>query len=85
MLPDFGCGIHDLVHETNTSVLRAQVHVLVKDALAKWEPRINVKEITVVSAEKGSGNFITISIAYEIRSTNTHHNLIYPFFLSEDA
>src|SRR5690348_14999285 len=47
MLPDFGCGIHDLVFQPNTAALRGQVQVKVRDALLRWEPRIDVLAVQV--------------------------------------
>lgn len=47
MLPTFGCGIHDLVFQPNTVAVRGSVQAEVNDALARWEPRIDVLDVAV--------------------------------------
>jgi uncharacterized protein len=40
MRPEFGCGIHDLLFEANTAALHGVVQGHVRDALIRFEPRI---------------------------------------------
>ena len=47
MLPEFGCGIHDLVFSANTAALRGLVAADVRDALTRWEPRVDVLDVRV--------------------------------------
>ena len=57
MRPDFGCGIHDLVFQANTAALRGLVQQQVREALVRWEPRIDVLDVRVDNgtiAELGS-------------------------------
>ena len=84
MLPDFGCGIHDLVFEANTAALRGLVQANVREALLRWEPRIDLIEVEVTSPP-GEGQLLQIGIDYRIRGANTIYNLVYPFFLDEGA
>ncbi|HEY7422857.1 MAG TPA: GPW/gp25 family protein [Gemmataceae bacterium] len=84
MLPDFGCGIHDLVHMPNTAALRGLVAQRVRDALTRWESRIDVADVRVETAPNAR-NLLTIRIDYRLRSNNAIFNLVYPFFLSEGA
>ncbi|MCG8346188.1 MAG: GPW/gp25 family protein [Chloroflexales bacterium] len=82
MLPDFGCGIHDLVFEANTASLRNIVTERVRDALIRYEPRIDVLDVRVETPPEAR-NYLLIRIDYRIRSNNTLYNLVYPFFLNE--
>jgi uncharacterized protein len=82
MRPDFGCGIHDLVFEPNTAALRGRVQVRVRDALTRWEPRIDVVDVRV-ETPLDERNFLLILIDYRIRLNNAFYNLVYPFFLTE--
>lgn len=82
MRPDFGCGIHDLVFQANTTALHGVVTDRVRTALVTWEPRIDVLDVTV-EAPTDATNVLLVRIAYRIRATNTTHNMVYPFFLSE--
>jgi uncharacterized protein len=84
MLPDFGCGIHDLVFEPNTAALRGTVQVKVMEALQRWEPRIDVLDVLVNSPPEEL-NLLNIRIDYRIRSNNSFYNLVYPFFITEGA
>lgn len=82
MRADFGCGIHDLVFQANTTALHGVVAQQVRTALTTWEPRIDLLDV-VVEAPPEATNHLLIRISYRIRSNNTAHNLVYPFFLTE--
>ena len=82
MRPDFGCGIHDLVFEPNTAALRGLVQTRVREALVRWEPRIDVTDVRV-EAEPEARNYMLIRVDYRIRSNNAFYNLVYPFFINE--
>jgi uncharacterized protein len=84
MLTAFGCGIHDLVFEANTAALRGLVREKVREALLRWEPRIDVLDVRV-ETPPAERNQLLIYIAYRIRATNSLYNLVYPFFLTEGA
>ena len=83
MRPDFGAGLEDFVFETiNTTTietLKRRVH----EALIDWEPRIDVEAVEV-TADPPLGRLL-VNLRYRIRSTNTHYNLVFPFFLQEGA
>jgi phage baseplate assembly protein W len=82
MRPDFGCGIHDLVHMPNTAALRGMVEQRVRDALTRWEPRIDVVDVRVETVPDAR-NYLMIRIDYRLRANNAIFNLVYPFFLTE--
>jgi uncharacterized protein len=82
MRPEFGCRIYDLVGEANTAALRGMVQQKVREALVRWEPRIDVLEVRVDSPDDQK-NRLDIWIDYRIRSNNAFFNLVYPFFLIE--
>ncbi len=84
MRPDFGCGIHDLVFEPNTAALRGRLAVEVREALIRWEPRVDVLDVRVETPPQAR-NHLLISIDYRIRANNAFYNLVYPFFLTEGA
>jgi hypothetical protein len=46
-----------------------------------WEPRIDVKSVTV-TAVPAEGK-VLIDVSYRVRATNSHNNLVYPFYLEE--
>ena len=84
MRPTFGCGIHDLVFEANTAALRGMVRDKVREALTRWEPRIDLVDVRVETPAEAR-NYLLISIDYRVRANNALFNLVYPFFLDEGA
>jgi uncharacterized protein len=80
MRPDFGCGIHRWVFELNDAATLGQVAKDVREALTRWEPRIDVLDVD--TEEKGRGEVLFINIHYRVRSTNNFFNLVYPFYLT---
>jgi phage baseplate assembly protein W len=85
MLPEFGCGIHDLVFEPNTAALRGLVQSKVGEALIRWEPRIDVLGVRAESPTPDQRNRLLIRVDYRVRANNAFFNLVYPFFLDEGA
>ncbi|HVF50658.1 MAG TPA: GPW/gp25 family protein [Pyrinomonadaceae bacterium] len=83
MRPDFGCGIYDLVFETNTANTAGKIAQEIRRSLLLFEPRIDVIDINV--QPEGDGEVILISIDYQIRATNNVFNLVYPFYLERSA
>ena len=60
MRPDFGCGIHDLVFEQNTAATAGRVTQSVKEALLRFEPRIELLDVRW-SCRDGNGEVLQIS------------------------
>lgn len=80
MLPGFGCGIHNLVFAPNDPGTRGALAQSVRQALANWEPRIDVVNVRVGAPEE---NLLLIAVDYRVRATNAFNNLVYPFFIRE--
>ena len=82
MLPEFGCGIHDMVFSPDDSVSVSIMLQQVRDALVTWEPRIDVIEVEADPADRVPGRLL-IRINYRVRSNNAIANLVYPFYIRE--
>jgi phage baseplate assembly protein W len=80
MRPDFGCGLHDLVFGVNNAGTATAVARAVRQALAVWEPRIDVLDV-FAAPDPAEPNLLLIEINYQVRSTNSRFNLVYPFYL----
>lgn len=80
MRPDFGCGINEVVFEPNSKETATQISFYVKDALGKYEPRIEVLKVTV-EADIEHKNYLNINIGYLVKTINSSRNLVYPFYL----
>jgi hypothetical protein len=81
MLPDFGCGLQDLVFRPAQEVVEV-AGTLVRQALVTWEPRIELIDVEATS-DPGEPNLVLIRITYQIETTNTVTSLVYPFFITE--
>lgn len=80
MQPDFGCGIHNFLFAILSMATRGLVELSVREALTRWEPRIDVGEVKV-SPDKSNIGKLLIDINYRVRKTNNEFNLVYPFYL----
>jgi len=83
MRPEFGCRVHDFVFYPNNSATAALVSFYVREALQKWEPRIDNIEVTAYP-DTEMENVMRIDVNYRIRRTNSPRNLVYPFFLRRE-
>jgi len=84
MLPDFGCGIHDLVFAPNDPSTVSKIVDSVRRSLVTYEPRIDVLDVSAETTD-GQPNLLLIRVDYRIRDTNSMKNLVYPFFITEGA
>ena len=80
MRPDFGCGLHDYVFAVNDRATQAAAAFEVREALQRWEPRVDVLEVEAMGAGD-QAEVLLLSIDYRVRSTDTRFNLVYPFYL----
>jgi len=81
MRPDFGCGIHELVFAPNNTRTAGLARFHVEEALTRWEPRIELQAVQV-QADPSNPTLLLIKIDYQVRSTDSRFNLIYPFYLA---
>ena len=82
MHPDFGCGIHDLLFASLSLSTLGLVESSVREALARFEPRIDLLEVKASPEEAEAGKLL-VHIRYQVRTTNNQFNLVYPFYLQE--
>ena len=61
MRPDFGCGIHELVFGINNAGTATAVIEAVREALALWEPRIDVLDVYALP-DPGTAGLLLIEI-----------------------
>jgi uncharacterized protein len=81
MRPDFGCRIHDFVFGVRDAATAGAVAEAVREALVEWEPRIDVLDVYAVADDKDP-NRLLVEINYQVRSSNSRFNLVYPFYLT---
>jgi phage baseplate assembly protein W len=80
MRPDFGCGIHQFIFAPNDTRTAGLVRFHVEEALTRWEPRIELREVTVQASPRDP-TLLLINIDYQVKANDSHFNLVYPFYL----
>jgi uncharacterized protein len=81
MQPAYGCNMDVLLFEPINEALITYIKDLVFTAIYYFEPRINPENVTVETTDTEGTLFINVE--YTIRSTNSRHNLVFPFYLNE--
>mgnify|MGYP001205593445 CR=1 FL=1 len=68
MLPAFGCRVHELLFAPSTSTTSLIAEGYVRDALRKWEPRVDVESVSAVPDSSGA---LRLEVVYRITATDT--------------
>ena len=79
MRPTFGCQIHELVFAPMNATTFGYMRRYVEEALAQWEPRIDVASVEVAPSPRDG--WVDITIGYRIRSTKDDRTLVHPFYV----
>lgn len=84
MRPNFGSELHTLIYQPNDANTSGLARRYVREALAMWEPRIVVLEVTAEPDRDPHTNNGTerlmIGIRYRPLATNSERNLVFPFY-----
>jgi phage baseplate assembly protein W len=80
MRPEFGCGIHNHVFANIDASTLAKIEVDIREALDRWEPRIQVLDVDPDLSRMNDG-VLLIDITYQLSATNDIRNLVYPFYV----
>jgi phage baseplate assembly protein W len=78
MRPDFGCAIWETLFDPIDARTIGLMEQAVREALARWEPRIHLE--SVVGEPAGDG-CVELTLAYRVLATNDYRNLVYPFYV----
>jgi len=78
MRPEFGCAMWEQLFAPLTAGTLGLIEQNVRQALERWEPRIEL--LTVAAAAEQGTATVHIAIAYRLRSTNDVRNLVFPFY-----
>ena len=74
-MPDFGCGLRQLVFAPSSEALVATARVIVKQALDRWLAAHIVLQTVDVTAAEGAEETITVEIAYTLIETRETRRL----------
>lgn len=78
MRATFGSRLHELFFEPLDTRTMAQAEAYVSEALAMWEPRIEV--LRVVAEPDHDNSVMQITVEYAVKQTNDTRTLVYPFY-----
>jgi phage baseplate assembly protein W len=81
--PDFGIGLEDLLYEPVNTTLRALVQDNIRTAILLHEPRIRL--LSVEMEDQFGDGLLNIRLSYEVRTTNSRFNLVFPFYLTDSS
>ena len=80
MRPEFGCHIHELIFAPNNAATAGLAAHYVEEALAMWEPRIEVDEVRA-SFDPHDDSRLLIEVLYQVKATNDPRALVFPFYI----
>lgn len=73
-VPDFGAGLARFLFEPNNAATHARVIDVVKRALARWEPRLNVESLDMV-ADPNDAETALLTITYKLVATASRERI----------
>jgi phage baseplate assembly protein W len=83
MRPEFGCRAWELLFEPRDATTIALLRMHVMNALAMWEPRIEVVGVDVIDAPEFD-NALVANVRYLIKDTHDERSIVYPFYILDE-
>lgn len=80
--PGYGCNMEDYLFEPINATIETSMRLTVRNAILRYEPRIRLQGVRLDSSHITEGR-VDIVVEYDIITTNSRFNLVYPFYLSE--
>ncbi len=80
MRPEFGCRLHELVFAPNNSATAGLAERYVREALGRWEPRIDLEQVQVAPDTENQA-VLQVLVRYRIKAIHSSRSLVYPFYL----
>lgn len=82
MQPDYGCNLDEMLFEPMTTTFKTYIREMVRTAILYYEARISLNSVVVDDSRETEG-VITLILDYNIRTTNSRLNFVYPFYINE--
>lgn len=82
MQETFGCDLGSVVFEQLDQRLINTVERLISSAVLEHEPRIKLDRVDIAPSADGP-SILIITVDYTVRATNSRHNMVFPFYLTE--
>jgi hypothetical protein len=80
MLPAYGCDLRRMVFEEISEQTITEIKDMVRKAILFFEPRVTLNRIDAQWVDPMAGR-LELLLDYSVRTTNTRHNMVYPFYL----
>jgi phage baseplate assembly protein W len=80
MRPDFGCALCDYVFDAADTTTAGHIAYEVRSSLERWEPRIDVEDVTVTVAEDEPSK-LWVSVSYSVKGFYDMRSLVFPFYV----
>lgn len=74
MRPDYGCPVHRLVFSPNDATTAGLAIHYVRQAIARWEPRVEVVRLDA-GADRSDPGRLVVEIEYRVRATGERREL----------
>lgn len=82
MQPKYGSSLESMVMEPINRATLTYIEDIARTAIIYHEPRIKLIRLEVLDEEQWEG-VLKINVIFEVRSTNTRFNFVYPFYIQE--
>lgn len=83
MRPEFGCRAKELVFAPLNATTEGKMQRYVQEALGRWEPRVEVREIKVTNSKDNEGDLV-VEVDYTIKTTHDERSIVHPFYIREE-
>lgn len=84
MAPEYGCDLAELVFENLDTRMRALMADKIETAILYHEPRITLEQVDIADDPVAPlGGVVLISVTYQVRSTNSRFNVVFPYYRDE--
>ena len=84
MQPSFGCGLKSQLFASIDESTVTLLKDVIRRAILFFEPRVTLDSIQADTTHAYHGR-LDLLIHYTIISTNTRHNIVYPFYFREGS
>jgi phage baseplate assembly protein W len=82
MQPKYGSSLDSMVMEPINNATLTFIEDIARTAIIYHEPRIKLIRLEVLNENQQEG-MLNIKVIFEVRSTNTRFNFVYPFYIQE--
>ncbi|MCI5134964.1 MAG: hypothetical protein D3920_07815 [Candidatus Electrothrix sp. AW2] len=82
MQPEYGCNLDELMFEQLDTRIKTLMADKVESAILYHEPRIRLEHVRLDDSQ-GHEGVVLIEIVYQVKSTNSRFNFVYPYYKQE--